>query len=74
MFEAIKRMFARSNREDKMSVVAVTNDAGETQYMILTEDGSPYAGPYKREKDAKGQLTRLRTSYSPASRRPQKDA
>lgn len=28
-----------------------------------------YAGPYAREKDAKGQLTRLRKGYTPAARK-----
>lgn len=28
-----------------------------------------YAGPYSREKDAKGQLTRLRKGYTPAARK-----
>ncbi len=28
-----------------------------------------YAGPYKRERDAKGQLTRLRKGYTPAARK-----
>lgn len=73
MFEAIKRMFARTN-EKKLRVEGFTNDAGETAYLIVYEDGSPYAGPYKREKDAKGQLTRMRRTYTPGARRPQEDA
>ncbi len=38
-------------------------------FYVSYEDGTPYAGPYTREKDAKGQLTRMRNSYTPASRR-----
>lgn len=41
-------------------------DAG---WYILFPSGKLYAGPYKREKDAKGQLTRLRKGYTPAARK-----
>lgn len=40
----------------------------EGEYYILL-NGAPYAGPYKREQDAKGQLTRLRKGYTPAARK-----
>lgn len=39
------------------------------QYFICSGSGMPYAGPYMREKDAKGQLTRLRKGYTPAARK-----
>lgn len=38
-------------------------------WFITDVFGLPYAGPYKREKDAKGQLTRLRKGYTPAARK-----
>jgi hypothetical protein len=37
-------------------------------WFICHKSGHPYAGPYKRAKDAKGQLTRLRKGYTPAAR------
>lgn len=37
-------------------------------FFICFADGGPYAGPYKRAKDAKGQLTRLKKGYTPAAR------
>lgn len=37
-------------------------------YICLSND-LVYAGPYKREQDAKGQLTRLRKGYTPAARK-----
>lgn len=41
----------------------------ETGWYILDVFGLAYAGPYAREKDAKGQLTRLRKGYTPAARK-----
>lgn len=38
-------------------------------FYILDVFGLPHAGPYAREKDAKGQLTRLRKGYTPAARK-----
>lgn len=38
-------------------------------WFIYDTFGLPYAGPYKRKQDAKGQLTRLRKGYTPAARK-----
>lgn len=38
-------------------------------WYIVKNDNELYAGPYKRERDAKGQLTRLRKGYTPAARK-----
>lgn len=50
-----------------------TENSGETDslvgWYIVNKFGVPYAGPYKREQDAKGQLTRLRKGYTPAARK-----
>jgi hypothetical protein len=46
------------------------SDSDANGFYIVYPDGEPYAGPYKRAGDAQGQLTRLRKSYTPASRRP----
>jgi len=71
MFEIIKRIFSRSSMEDNLSVrfIALDEGLGVSGYYIVYEDGEPYAGPYKREGDAQGQLTRMRKSYTPAARR-----
>jgi hypothetical protein len=57
---------------DKMWIAALSPNGvyeeGEGWY-ILKESGEPYAGPYAREKDAKGQLTRLCKGYTPAARK-----
>lgn len=37
-------------------------------WYICYANCKPFAGPYAREKDAKGQLTRLRKGYTPAAR------
>lgn len=66
MFEAIKRMFARADAwEDKLTI----EEVGPNEFYII-RDGERYAGPYGREKDAKGQITRMKRSYTPAARRP----
>lgn len=44
-------------------------DLEMTGFYICRADGTAYAGPYTREKDAKGQLTRLRKGYTPAARK-----
>jgi len=73
MFEAIKRMFARTD-ENKFTVEYLTSpedhENGTDGWFIVRPDGMPHAGPYSREKDAKGQLTRLQRSYTAAARRP----
>lgn len=38
-------------------------------WYIVMDGNLLYAGPYAREKDAKGQLTRLRKGYTPAARK-----
>lgn len=38
-------------------------------YYIM-DGNDPFAGPYRRESDAKGQLTRYLKGYTAASRRP----
>lgn len=71
MFDAIKRMFKRHSFEDSLDVrfIALDEGLGVSGYYITYPDGEPYAGPYKRERDAKGQLTRMRKEYTPAARR-----
>jgi hypothetical protein len=57
----------RTDPVDKMYVDELEDYPG--QWFICDVFGLPYAGPYKREKDAKGQLTRLRKGYTPAARK-----
>jgi hypothetical protein len=40
-----------------------------TEWYIM-DGNTVYAGPYSREKDAKGQITRIKNGYTPAARRP----
>ena len=71
MFDAIKRMFGRTYIEDKLFVKHVeVEDPTQSGWYLMYDDEEPFAGPYARERDAKGQLTRLRSNYTPASRRP----
>lgn len=62
MFEKIK-MFFRPKEDD---LIVMEHDGG---WYITYPDGEALAGPYKREQDAKGQLTRMRNEYTPAARR-----
>lgn len=41
---------------------------GYNGFYLAFENDVAFAGPYRREKDAKGQLTRLRRGYTPAAR------
>lgn len=72
MFERLMRFLGRKPEEMKMQVkMSVMDESGLPDgWYIVTAGGEPHAGPYKRESDAKGQLTRLQSSYTPASRRP----
>lgn len=70
MFEGLKRFLGFKPNEDKLFVKEmVWGDENKNGWFIVNADGSPYAGPYSRRQDALGQLTRLRQSYTPASRR-----
>lgn len=69
MLEGLMRFLGVTPKESKMYI-----EGQDDVYYIMSEGGQVFAGPYKREKDAKGQLTRLRKSYTPASRRPNKEA
>lgn len=64
---------SKKNPVDNFKIKYVTlhgpNEALSGWYIVKYEDEILYAGPYKREKDAKGQLTRLRKGYTPAARK-----
>ena len=69
MLDGLMRFLGITPKEDNMYVATTTDGS-----FIFNHDGTVYAGPYKREKDAKGQLTRLQKSYTPAARRLNKEA
>ena len=70
MFDGLKRFLGVATKEDELHVEERNfADADGNGWYIVYPDGQPYAGPYKRESDAKGQLTRMRRSYTPAARR-----
>jgi hypothetical protein len=50
-------------------VMFPVEEGNKDGWYILDVFGLTYAGPYRREKDAKGQLTRLRKGYTPAARK-----
>ena len=67
--------------QDKLSIVAKIVPSSEpwgqanvTEYFIVSPDGNLYAGPYSREKDAKGQITRIQKNYTPGAKRPTTEA
>lgn len=65
MLEGLKRFLGIKSIEDRLEVREI-----DGSFYLTYEDGEPYAGPYRRARDAKGQLTRMRNTYTPASRRP----
>lgn len=72
MFQKIREFFGygkKSPVETKMTISYLHVDHPEVDGWYIDLDGVPYAGPYGREKDAKGQLTRLRKGYTPAARK-----
>lgn len=53
-----------------MTIDFIVDDyALESNGFYIVKNGKLYAGPYARQKDAKGQLTRLRKGYTPAARK-----
>lgn len=68
VFNGLKALFPflGGKKSPAETMTVVTTDEG---FFIAFADGTKYAGPYGREKDAKGQLTRLRKSYTPAARK-----
>lgn len=64
MLEGLKRFLGIKSLEDKLEVREI-----DGSFYLAFEDGEPYAGPYKRKGDAQGQLTRMRNTYTPGSRR-----
>jgi hypothetical protein len=72
-FNGLKGLFRwiGGKKNDELTVVYQTNSYGVEYDGWYIMDGSRLvAGPYFREKDAKGQRTRLLKGYTPASRRP----
>ncbi len=65
MLEKIKQWFGlKKSPVDDFAIGSI-----DGKWYIFNHHGEKYAGPYKREKDAKGQLTRLRKGYTPAARK-----
>jgi hypothetical protein len=57
--------------EQSLTIRKVDNENyPDSNGWYIMNGNTTYAGPYSREKDAKGQLTRLRNGYTPAARRP----
>lgn len=55
---------------EEMTIDFIVDDyALESNGFYIVKNGKLYAGPYARQKDAKGQLTRLRKGYTPAARK-----
>jgi hypothetical protein len=74
VFEKIKAWFRndpRYNWIDSLSISYLTGaeKPEDEGWYIVNLDGTEYAGPYKTNGAAKGQLTRLRKGYTPAARR-----
>jgi hypothetical protein len=70
--QRIASLFRGGRKIEQNLTVEMFHHQGEqpnTEWYIM-DGSSVYAGPYSREKDAKGQLTRLRNGYTPAARRP----
>ena len=78
VLNGLKALFRRSGTKSPVETFTIEqiaygyglddNDEIEKGWYIVSAN-EPYAGPYKREKDAKGQLTRLRKGYTPAARK-----
>jgi hypothetical protein len=72
-FLGLKALFrwigGKKNPVETMTISYLQAGHPEFDGWYIDKDGIPYAGPYKREKDAKGQLTRLRKGYTPAARK-----
>lgn len=69
--QRVRSLFRGSkNPVETMRVVQNLSDpSGLENGWYIALDNEPYAGPYKRERDAKGQLTRLKKGYTPAARK-----
>lgn len=67
--KALFRWIGGKSHELTIRALTERDDHVPTGFYIV--DGvNLVAGPYAREQDAKGQLTRLLKGYTPASRRP----
>lgn len=70
MLDGLKRFLGFKVDEDSFEIKEMTfADPERNGFYIVRAEGDPYAGPYKRAADAKGQLTRMRKQYTPAARR-----
>lgn len=74
VFNGLKALFRWNGSKspvENFSVREVYNEnyPEDNGWYIFKYDTIAYAGPYKRERDAKGQLTRLRKGYTPAARK-----
>lgn len=70
MMEGLRRFLRFKTIEDELEVRQLNwGDDDANGWFIVYPDGEAYAGPYARESDAKGQLTRIKNGYTPGSRR-----
>lgn len=76
VFNGLKALFRWNGSKSPVETYKVLflsdpeeDDFDSSGWYIVKNDSELYAGPYKRERDAKGQLTRLRKGYTPAARK-----